>query len=77
MTIDQQAELIHALILLIVALIGAVQAWTAWRTSQLPTKKDQLAVADALAKTVHENGTHGMSTEALQAIIDQRKAEQR
>jgi len=61
MTPEQTAMLVHVVILLIVAITGAVQAWTAWRTSKLPTRQEDLKIAEELAKTVKENGINKQS----------------
>lgn len=52
MTPDQLHSLIDALILLIVAVSGAITAYTHWKVQQLPTKEDNRKIAAQLV----ENG---------------------
>jgi len=53
---DQLHSLIDASILLIVAVSGAISAWTHWKVSQLPTSAENRQIAAELARTVEANG---------------------
>lgn len=48
MTPDQWHSLVDAVILLIVAVSGAITAYTHWKVSQLPTRQDNKDIADKL-----------------------------
>ena len=67
MTSDQITHLVDALILLIVALSGAITAWSHWRLQQMPTKTDQKKIADDLATTVQQNGVHALANHSHDA----------
>jgi len=56
MTPQTLDTLINALVLLIVAISGAITAWTHWKVSQLPTTTETAKVAADLAETVKANG---------------------
>jgi len=58
MTPQQLQSLLDAIILLIVAVSGAITAYTHWKVQQLPTRDDQKQIADKLLQNGHQLEDH-------------------
>jgi hypothetical protein len=56
MTPEQLHTLIDAVILVLVAVGGALNAWTHYKVSQIPTKQETKQAAEDLALVVVQNG---------------------
>jgi hypothetical protein len=57
LTSDQITHLVDVVILFIVAATGALNAYTHWKISQIPTRDDQAKIAADLAEVVKANGS--------------------